>query len=145
MWVAIAATPLPCAIVNAAHFKTLQSTLEQHGGLELAFVFGSIASGTARADSDLDIAVQAAQVLSASQKMALIGDLAEALGRPVDLIDLRTAGEPLLGQILSHGRRILGTAEAHGSLLSRHLIDAADFLPYAQRIVDERRRAWIGK
>lgn len=54
-------------------------------------------------------------------------------------------GEPLLGQILAHGRRLLGSDEAHGRLLSRHLIDAADFLPLAQRIVDERRRAWIGK
>jgi len=122
-----------------------QSTLERHSGLELAFVFGSVATGTARDDSDLDIAVQAAQPLSAVQKMAVIGDMAEGMGRPVDLIDLRTVGEPLLGQILSHGRRLLGSSDAHGRLLSRHLIDAADFLPYAQRIIDERRRAWIGK
>ena len=61
--------------------------------------------------------------------MALIGDLADATGRPVDLVDLRTVGEPLLGQILSHGLRLLGSTEAHGCLLSRHLIDAADFLP----------------
>jgi len=61
-----------------------QSTLERHSGLELAFVFGSVATGTARDDSDLDIAVQAAQPLSAAQKMALIGDLAEAMGRPVE-------------------------------------------------------------
>lgn len=131
--------------MNDADFKLLRDTLEQRGDFELAFVFGSVASGTARVDSDLDIAVQAAQVLSASQKMALIGDLADATGRPVDLVDLRTVGEPLLGQILSHGRRLLGDTDAHGCLLSRHLIDAADFLPYAQRILDERRRAWIGK
>ena len=123
----------------------IQSTLQRHSGLELALVFGSMALGLARDDSDLDIGVQAAQVLSARQKMDLIGDLAEALGRPVDLIDLRTVGEPLLGQILTHGHRVLGSADAHGRLLSRHLIDAADFLPYAQRIIDERRRAWIGK
>ena len=123
----------------------IQSTLQRHSGLELALVFGSVARGMARDDSDLDIGVQAARLLSARQKMDLIGDLAEALGRPVDLIDLRTVGEPLLGQILTHGHRVLGSADAHGRLLSRHLLDAADFLPYAQRIVDERRRAWIGK
>ena len=58
--------------------------------MELAFVFGSVATGTARDDSDLDIFVQGAQPLCSSQKMALIGDLAEAMGRPVDFIDLRT-------------------------------------------------------
>ena len=131
--------------VNDADTARIQSTLQRHSGLELAFVFGSVARGAARDDSDLDIGVQAARALSARQKMDLIGDLAEALGRPVDLIDLRTVGEPLLGQILTHGRRILGSADAHGRLLSRHLLDAADFLPYAQRIVDERRRAWIGR
>jgi uncharacterized protein len=131
--------------VKDADIARIQSTLQRHSGLELALVFGSVARGMARDDSDLDIGVQAARVLSARQKMDLIGDLAEALGRPVDLIDLRTVGEPLLGQILTHGRRVLGSADAHGRLLSRHLLDAADFLPYAQRIIDERRRAWIGK
>ena len=131
--------------MNDAEIDLIRRTLTRHGGLELAFVFGSVAQGKARVDSDLDIAVQAARPLSLQQKLALIGDLAEATGRPVDLIDLRTVGEPLLGQILGHGRRLLGSEDAHGRLLSRHLIDAADFLPLAQRIVDERRRAWIGK
>ena len=131
--------------MNDAEIQLIHRTLTRHDGLELAFVFGSVAQGKARAESDLDIAFQAARPLSSQQKMALIGDLAEATGRPVDLIDLRTVGEPLLGQILSHGRRLLGSEEAHGRLLSRHLIDAADFLPLAQSLVDERRRAWIGK
>ena len=130
--------------MNDDETQRLQSTLQAHGGIELAFVFGSVARGTARADSGLDIAVQATQVLTAAQKMALIADLAQATGRADDLIDLRTVGEPLLGQILRHGQRLLGSNDAHGRLLSRHLIDSADFLPYAQRIVDERRRAWIG-
>ena len=131
--------------VNAVEIQLIQRTLRRHGGLEMAVVFGSVAQGKAHADSDLDIAVQAARPLSSQQMMALISDLAEATGRPVDLIDLRTVGEPLLGQILGHGCRLLDSEEAHGSLLSRHLIDAADFLSFAQRIVDERRRAWIGK
>ena len=66
-----------------ADAKLIQRTLERHSGLELAFVFGSVARGTARDDSDLDVAVQAAKTLSASQKMALIGDLAEKLMSPV--------------------------------------------------------------
>ena len=131
--------------MNGHEFERIQGTLQQHSGLELAFVFGSAARGTAHDDSDLDIAVQAAHPLSAAQKMALIGDLAVATGRPVDLIDLLTLGEPLLGQILAHGHRLLGTSDAHGRLLSRHLIDTAAFLPYAQRILDERRRVWIGR
>lgn len=125
--------------------EALQDVLSRHPELELAFVFGSAALGAERNDSDVDIAVQAARALDASRKMALVGDFAAATGCAVDLIDLRTVGEPLLGQIPAHGRRLRGSDEAHGRLLSRHLIEAADFLPYAQRILDERRRAWIGK
>ena len=134
-----------CRMMTGHVIEALRAALVRHPELELVIVFGSVALGAERADSDVDLAVQAAQPLHASQKMALVGDLAAATGRAVDLVDLRTVGEPLLGQILAHGRRLRGSDEAHGRLLSRHLIDAADFLPYAQRIVDERRRAWIGK
>ena len=73
--------------MNDVEIQLIQRTLTCHGGLEVAFVFGSVAQGKARADSDLDIAVQAARPLRAPQKMALIGDLAQATGRLVDLIE----------------------------------------------------------
>lgn len=126
-------------MVNPLVVDALRDTLARHPEVQLAFVFGSFACGKERADSDVDVAVQAPHQLSADAKMDLVGDLALATGRAVDLIDLRTVGEPLLGQILAHGVRLLGDADAHGRLLSRHLMDAADFLPYAQRIVDERQ------
>lgn len=116
--------------------------------IELALLFGSVARGDERAQSDLDIAVGARRALSAAQKIALIEALAERTGRPidpVDLVDLRTVGEPLLGQILRHGRRLLGSDTAYGQLISRHLFDQADFMPYHARILAERRAAWIGK
>jgi uncharacterized protein len=123
----------------------VRAALADHPSLELVMLFGSVARGAERPDSDVDIAVQAAVPLTAAQKMVLVGDLAQATGRAVDLVDLRVVGEPLLGQILAHGKRLHGSDEAYAALLSKHLLDAADFLPYAQRIVDERRRAWIGR
>ena len=113
--------------------------------IELAIVFGSVACGRERPHSDIDIAVAERRALSAEQKIALIEALAERTGRPIDLIDLRTVGAPLLGQILRHGRRLLGTDRAYGELISRHLIDQADFMPYHDRILAERRAAWIGQ
>jgi predicted nucleotidyltransferase len=83
--------------VKGADFTQRRQTLHRHSALELALVFGSVARGAACDGSDLGIAVQAAQPLSASQKIARMGDLALAIGRPVDLIDLRKVGEPLLG------------------------------------------------
>lgn len=131
-------------MVSRPIIVALQDALARHAGLELVIVFGSVACDADDAQSDIDLAIQAACPLDARLKMTLVAELAEATDRAVDLIDLSTAGEPLLGQILMHGRRLLGSDEAYARLLSRHLVDAADFLPYAQRIVDERRRAWIG-
>jgi predicted nucleotidyltransferase len=51
-----------------------------------------------RPDSDLDIAVMAHQALADLKKISLISALAAATGRPIDLIGLEVAPEPLLGQ-----------------------------------------------
>jgi predicted nucleotidyltransferase len=109
--------------------------------VQLAILFGSCAKGDATADSDLDLAVQADQPLDAELSIRLIGEIAEQLGRPVDLIDLRTAGEPLLGEVLK-GRRLIGSDTSYARLITRHLLDAADFLPYRERILAERRKQW---
>jgi predicted nucleotidyltransferase len=120
----------------------ISEVLTRFPQLQLAILFGSCAKGNASAASDLDLAVQADKPLDAETRMRLIGDLAERLGRPVDLVDLRDAGEPLLGEVLK-GRRILGDDTAYARLITRHLLDAADFLPYRERILAERRRQWI--
>jgi uncharacterized protein len=113
--------------------------------LRLAVLFGSMALGRQQPYSDLDIAVAAHQPLTAQEKIAMIGALAECTGRPVDLIDLKVAAEPLLGQILRYGRRILGSDTKFGELINHHLLEQADFMPYRTRILAERRMAWIGK
>ncbi|MHB1945323.1 MAG: type VII toxin-antitoxin system MntA family adenylyltransferase antitoxin [Metallibacterium sp.] len=123
----------------------LRAVLARHPQVNFAMLFGSLARGTARPDSDLDLAVGADRPLRSDEIIALIGDLATASGRPVDLIDLADAGEPLLGQILAHGVRVLGDSTRHGALLSRHLTDVADFVPLQQRILDARRQRWIGR
>lgn len=126
------------------HDERIQQILEKHPHILLAVLFGSLARNAANFDSDLDIAVRADRPLDADEKMRLIMDLAEAIGRPVDVVDLSTVGEPLLGQIMTGGRRLLGDDARYAALLSQHLFDQADFMPYRRRILQERRRAWIG-
>ena len=110
-----------------------------------AILFGSVALGRQHPDSDLDIAIAANHPLSANEKIAIISALAERIGRPIDLIDLSVVAEPLLGQVLRHGRRIMGSDTQYGELIRRHLFEQADFMPYRNRVLAERRQAWIGK
>ncbi|MGB8339041.1 MAG: nucleotidyltransferase domain-containing protein [Burkholderiales bacterium] len=113
--------------------------------ITLAVLFGSVAAGRHRAGSDLDLAVSAHSPLSQDEKIALVSALAESTGRAIDLIDLNSVTEPLLGQIVQHGRKILGSDTLFGQLIYRHLIEQADFMPYRTRLLAERREAWIGK
>lgn len=111
--------------------------------ISLAILFGSMATGRADAESDFDIAVAAAKPLTVDEKMMLVERLAVQFGRPVDLVDLKQVSEPLLGQILRHGRKVAGSERHYAELLTRHLFEQADFMPYRTRILEERRQAWI--
>ena len=125
--------------------RAILGVLNTQPEIRLAILFGSLAAGRERADSDLDLAVDAGHRLTAGEKLALMAELAEQTGRPVDLVDLHAVGEPLLGQILRYGNRLLGSETCYADLIRKHLFDQADYLPYRNRILAERRRAWIGK
>ena len=130
---------------QSSEHDRLRDFLAQRGDVELAIVYGSVAAGKAGFDSDLDLAIDLGRKLSVADKIELISGLAELSGRPVDLVDLRTVGVPLLGQILAHGKRLLGSNTRYAQLVSRNLFDTADFLPLRNRILKERRERWIGK
>jgi predicted nucleotidyltransferase len=131
--------------VKAIDKQAVRDVLSSQSQIRQAILFGSAAAGRQHRDSDLDLAVSAERPLLAAEKTALISALAAAVGRPVDLVDLQTAGEPLLGQILRHGKRLLGSDSDYAALIRRHVFDQADFSPYRNRILAERRRAWIGR
>ncbi|WP_239496127.1 type VII toxin-antitoxin system MntA family adenylyltransferase antitoxin [Salinicola peritrichatus] len=106
-------------------------------------LFGSLARGAGRADSDVDLAVDAGSPLTPEQKIAMIEALALALNRPVDLIDLGTAGQPLLTQIVTTGRRLLGSDSDWAAVIYRNIMDNEDFVPLQRRILKARQQAWI--
>lgn len=123
----------------------IRNYLQRQHDLQLALIFGSLANSTATPNSDADIAIMADAPLSATRRLELIEQLGTITRRPVDLIDLRSAGLPTLRSALSTGQLLFSKDDtAYGRLISRFLIDSADFLPLRQRILDERRAAWIG-
>jgi predicted nucleotidyltransferase len=123
----------------------VRAVLEPLGYIELAIIFGSAATGQQRPDSDLDVAILAPQPLSAKQRIELIDLLALEIGRPIDLIDLKEVGQPLLNQIVKHGRQVLGSSDKMANLVYRNIIDQADFAPLQDRLLKERRTLWTAK
>ena len=113
--------------------------------IELAIVYGSVANGASGPESDLDLAAMGARPLSTATHMRLVEALARCTGRPVHLTDLRETHGILLAEILRTGVRVVERDPALlPDVLRRHLFDEADFRPYRDRILAERRRAWIG-
>jgi uncharacterized protein len=70
------------------------------------YAFGSRIHGTARADSDLDLAVLVDGVVDALQLWDAAQQLTDVVGCSVDLLDLRTASTVMQFQVLSQGRAL---------------------------------------
>jgi predicted nucleotidyltransferase len=125
--------------------RKIEAVLARHPSVALAVLFGSTATGAIRPESDLDLAVSAVTLLDTQSRIDLLGDLALAFGRPVDLVDLDRIHGPLLHQILTKGRLVLCKDRTrYAKLLLKMLYEQADFMPYYRRILASRRKAWIG-
>ncbi len=83
--------------------RELLDLLDQRLGVDCLWVYGSVAAGRARSDSDLDVAVLARKRLSAAKLADLRADAEALLGRAVDLVDLDQASPILAFQVLKHG------------------------------------------
>lgn len=119
--------------------------MSRYPSITLVILFGSMAQDRHRTGSDLDIAVASSIPLTTEIHIAIIEDLALAIGRPVDLIDLDRTHNPLLQQILTKGRKVLcHDRTRYAELILRMVYEEADLMPYYRRILSERRQAWIG-
>jgi len=67
------------------------------------YAFGSVVDGTARPDSDLDLAVLAAGPIDAGVLFELRGRLADIACRDVDLIDLFSSSTVLRMRVVATG------------------------------------------
>ncbi len=68
------------------------------------YAFGSQITGYSRSDSDLDIAVLVEGYADPVQLFDWAGELADLVGCPVDLVDLRAASTVMQYQIITHGQ-----------------------------------------
>ena len=126
--------------------KTLEEQLADflsgYPQFKLAILFGSQATGGATGESDIDLALLSDAPISGSLKLKLVEQIGAKFGRPADIVDLFFAPEPVLGQVFK-GKRLYGDDATYASLLTRHLLNSADFVPLQRRILAERRSAWI--
>lgn len=87
---------------------SLRPLVESEPGLSAMWVFGSVAKGLARADSDVDLGYlgesPTARESLRANRIEISGRLAVALGRDVQLVDLERADTALRMQVFRDGR-----------------------------------------
>jgi len=103
------------ALVDAWYARDVDSALasriiaDYYGarpGIAAVYLFGSVARGSARPDSDVDVAVlyqTAPPPTFVGQPFAEQADLSEQLGRPVQVVALNSAPVDLVHRVLRDG------------------------------------------
>jgi len=95
--------------LDSARLEMLTRTLRGDRRIAAAWVFGSGAVGTLRADSDIDIAIRT-DPAAAVDVFGLGAELGLELGPIVQVIDLRAAPLALRMQVFRYGRLLFDRA-----------------------------------
>lgn len=114
--------------------EKLKSFFKNEPELELAFLMGSYAKGTARKDSDVDVAVLFSSTLSSSDILDLNLRLSAVLKKEVDLVVLNTAGPIIKMQALKTGILIYRTKNTYEDFFTHTLYEYEDLKYYRQEI-----------
>lgn len=116
--------------------SAIRQALAGRADVRVAILFGSQARGTARPDSDADIAVDAPGV----DMLSLGAALAQALEREVDVVPLEDASIPLLEHLVRDGIVVHEGYPGAGALWrSRTLATLETDRPWFSRMSD----AWL--
>lgn len=90
----------------------IKECLWPYNDIVAAWLFGSQATGRARPDSDVDVAILTDYPLELEQRLSIQIDLEQALKRPdVDVVDLNNASPVLRFEALNGQRVFVRSAE----------------------------------
>jgi predicted nucleotidyltransferase len=118
--------------------QIIEQWLLQQPLIRFAILFGSFAKKTNTPGSDIDIGIKLDKPLSTETKLTLLQSFSELTDRRIDLVDLSTTGEPLLNEIIQHGKVIKGTDNDLALLSIKNVNMMQDFTPYLIRTLKER-------
>lgn len=98
-------------VMTTDKLKQAQRILEQNPAILAAYLHGSTAKGTARPDSDVDIALlpNPGKHLPLRTRLEFAGELESVLGCPVDLGELSTRNLIYAKEVIANGTEIFTT------------------------------------
>ncbi len=124
--------------------RMLRSFFNNASNIRLAFLIGSFARGTAREDSDVDVAILFSHDKDVREVLELKERLSLLLKKDVDLVALASAGPVMKMQVLKNGILLHGTKNAYENFFS-NTVNEYDDLKFFRREIEEsvlRRRIY---
>ncbi len=114
-------------------------------GLQAVYRYGSAGGMYERPESDIDVAVLAASLLDFATLSRLTAQLARALGRDVDLNDMRRLPVTLRVQIVTGGTRLFAADPAWAEEYDSRVLSDYAYLNEARKgiLEDVQRRGSI--
>ena len=131
--------------MNKENEKEIEAKLRDFFAMQdikLAFLIGSYAKGTARPDSDVDVAVLFGRSFDVKQVLDLKEQLTELVGVDVDLVVLDSVGPVMKMQVLKTGILLHAEKGAYEQFFVS-TVNEYDDLKYCRREIEEnilRRR-----
>ncbi|CAD86136.1 nucleotidyltransferase domain-containing protein [Nitrosomonas europaea] len=125
--------------------NALIHSLQTHiSDLLAIYAFGSRIQGTARLDSDLDLAVLVAGYTDPLILFEVANELADVAGYAVDLLDLRAASTVMQYQIITTGKR-WWTLDMQAALFEAFILSEKTALDVARAglLADIRQRGTV--
>jgi len=125
------------SVLDDGQAREAARLLDARLGLDTLWLFGSAATGAARPDSDLDLAVLVRSRPDLHDLLAARADLTALLGREVDLVDLEQASPILAMQVLRHGSVLYEAAPNHRVLFAAALVSRYEDLRRLRAPIEE--------
>jgi predicted nucleotidyltransferase len=129
-------------LTELPNLEMLNQIFPKYPGIQAVYLFGSRATGQARAASDLDLAIVPRHERVREKRMDILTDLARYGFCDVDLVFLDTDDIVLKYEAVRQNRVIYQTEDFdRGALYSRIVRQYLDFVPYlnVQREAYKRR------
>lgn len=121
----------------------IESVLAKFPEIVFCSVYGSYAHGKPNKLSDVDIAF-AGKSMNSEKFLELKKLLAIVLEKDIDLIDLNRCSGLILKEALCTGKIILNRQPAlYADLIKKLIYNQTDMMPYYNRILKERRQAFL--
>jgi len=98
--------------------------------IDLIVLFGSLAKGNERSESDADIGISRNKSFELEEDLQLRQDLQQIFKREIDIVEIKRASPLLLGEIAKNSRLLYGKKDKFTEMKILAMKKYIDFKPY---------------